>query len=240
MLSQARERYEAFLQDKNPITDLLTTLEQKTGVQKRFLASGFICLIALYLLFGYGASLLCNVIGFAYPAFYSIKAIESSSKDDDTQWLTYWVVYGCFSITESFSDIFLFWFPFYYASKCIFLLWCMAPVPWNGSTILYSRVIRPFFLKHQAAMDSVAIESSSKDDDTQWLTYWVVYGCFSITESFSDIFLFWFPFYYASKCIFLLWCMAPVPWNGSTILYSRVIRPFFLKHQAAMDSVKDK
>jgi len=40
MLSQARERYEAFLQDKNPITDLLTTLEQKTGVQKCFLASG--------------------------------------------------------------------------------------------------------------------------------------------------------------------------------------------------------
>lgn len=48
---------------------------------------------------------------------FSIKAIESSVKEDDTQWLTYWVVYGLFSIVEAFSDIFLFWFPFYYASK---------------------------------------------------------------------------------------------------------------------------
>lgn len=47
----------------------------------------------------------------------SIKAIESSSKEDDTTWLTYWVVYGLFSIAESFSDIFLYWFPCYYLGK---------------------------------------------------------------------------------------------------------------------------
>ena len=52
----------------------------------------------------------------------SIKAIESSSKEDDTTWLTYWVVYGVFSVAEFFSDIFLYWFPFYYAGKVTALL----------------------------------------------------------------------------------------------------------------------
>lgn len=51
------------------------------------------------------------------PSCHSIKAIESSSKEDDTTWLTYWVVYGVFSVAEFFSDTFLYWFPFYYAGK---------------------------------------------------------------------------------------------------------------------------
>ena len=38
----------------------------------------------------------------------------------------------------------------------------MAPVSWNGSTVLYQRGIRPFFLKHQAAMDSVVSDLTGK------------------------------------------------------------------------------
>ncbi|NXU88417.1 REEP5 protein, partial [Xiphorhynchus elegans] len=91
-----------------------------------------------------------------------IKAIESPNKDDDTQWLTYWVVYGVFSIAEFFSDIFLSWFPFYYMMKCGFLLWCMAPSPSNGAEFLYHRIIRPFFLKHEAKLDSVVQDLKDK------------------------------------------------------------------------------
>lgn len=46
--------------------------------------------------------------------------------------------------------------------QCAFLIWCMAPVTWNGSEILYTRVIRPFFLKHQTAMDNVVSDLSAK------------------------------------------------------------------------------
>ncbi|KFP75149.1 Receptor expression-enhancing protein 5, partial [Acanthisitta chloris] len=91
-----------------------------------------------------------------------IKAIESPNKDDDTQWLTYWVVYGVFSIVEFFSDIFLSWFPFYYMLKCGFLLWCMAASPSNGAEFVYHRIIRPLFLKHGAQLDSVVKDLKDK------------------------------------------------------------------------------
>lgn len=36
-------------------------------------------------------------------------------------------------------------------------------------------------------------------DDTQWLTYWVVYAAFGIIEYFTDLILSWIPFYFLLK-----------------------------------------
>lgn len=38
--------------------------------------------------------------------------------------------------------------------QCLFLMWCMAPAPWNGSQLLYQAVIRPCFLRHHQAVDN--------------------------------------------------------------------------------------
>lgn len=150
-----KKRLKEYIYEDNMVARLLAQAEERTKVERIYFVYGFMGFIALYLLVGYGSTFLCNFIGFLYPAYASIKAIESKEKDDDTQWLTYWVVYATFSLVEFFTDIFLFWIPFYAFFKCIFLLYCMAPSHWNGSIALYRGFIRPFILSHEKEIDSV-------------------------------------------------------------------------------------
>lgn len=96
-----------------------------------------------------------------------IKAIESSRKEDDTQWLTYWVVFAAFSVVEFFSDIIFGWFPFYWLAKIVFLVWCFVPIKNNGSMVIYARIVRPFFLRNTSKVDKVLSQASNliKSDD---------------------------------------------------------------------------
>lgn len=74
---------------------------------------GLVVFLVFYLLIGYGTLLLSNLIGFLYPAYASIKAVESSGKEDDTKWLTYWVVFSFITLIEFPAEIILQWIPFY-------------------------------------------------------------------------------------------------------------------------------
>lgn len=132
---------------------MLVKLEGVTKIKRIYLAYGALSFLALYLVFGYAAQLVCNLIGFAWPAYQSLKALESSSKDDDTKWLTYWVTFASFSILEFFADILLNWFPPYFLVKLIFLIWCSLPIERNGSAIVYNALLRPVFLRNQDKID---------------------------------------------------------------------------------------
>ena len=84
-----------------------------------------------------------RLFGFAYPAYKSFKAIESTEKDDDTQWLIYWMVFAVFSLLEDtiLKSITPF-APFFFVWKIIFLLWCYLPQT-HGAEFLYTEIVSP-------------------------------------------------------------------------------------------------
>jgi len=143
-----------WLHSSGRVSDIADKIEKTTGVKRVYIAQGLMGLVAIYMIFGYFAELVCNIVGFVYPAYASIKALESVHKEDDTKWLTYWVVFALFSVFEFFSDIIFSWFPLYWLVKVVFLVWCFLPIQNNGSNYIYSRLIRPIFLRNQQNIDS--------------------------------------------------------------------------------------
>lgn len=136
-------------------------VQSRTGVKRAYILLGTAGLFALYMIFGYFAQLLCNLVGFVIPAYASMRAIESTTKDDDTKWLTYWVVFACFSVVDFFADNILRFFPFYWLAKIIFLVYCFAPTNPNGSVHIYNKIIRPVFLRHETSVNKMASEAGA-------------------------------------------------------------------------------
>ncbi|KAF9376636.1 ER membrane protein DP1/Yop1 [Podila verticillata] len=151
---QVKARYHIAQLDKElQKVPQLNQLELATGVPKTYFVLGAASFFTLMIFFNIAGQLFSNLLGFAYPAYRSFKALESPGKDDDKQWLTYWTVYGFVSIIESFTDFLLYWFPFYFFLKTVFLLWLMVP-SFNGAVTIYNRVLRPFLLQHKDEIDS--------------------------------------------------------------------------------------
>lgn len=107
---------------------MLKAFEQRTQVPKAYLVIGSVVLLLLLHTFNSFAAPVSNLLGWGLPAYLSLKALETPGPQDDIQWLTYWVIFGTFTFVESFaSRVLLYYLPWYYAFKTLFILWLQLP-----------------------------------------------------------------------------------------------------------------
>ena len=66
----------------------LNNLEKSAGVPKTYAVVGLAALYFFLIIFNLGGQLLTNFAGFVLPGYYSLNALFTDNKDDDTQWLT--------------------------------------------------------------------------------------------------------------------------------------------------------
>ncbi|KAF4976605.1 hypothetical protein FZEAL_6752 [Fusarium zealandicum] len=120
---------------------IFNNVEKTSGVPKAYAAIGFGALYFFLIIFNLGGQLLTNFAGFIIPGYYSLAALFSHNKEDDTQWLTYWVVFAFFTVLESLVQV-VYWFPFYYVFKFIFLLWLSLPA-FKGAELIFRSFLAP-------------------------------------------------------------------------------------------------
>jgi hypothetical protein len=87
----------------------LNRLEAQTSIPKAYAVLGVGAVFTFAIWFNIAAGFLSNFLGFALPAYFSLKALETPGHEDDIQWITYWIVFSSFSFVESFSRVLVAW-----------------------------------------------------------------------------------------------------------------------------------
>ncbi|PYH89536.1 hypothetical protein BO71DRAFT_402992 [Aspergillus ellipticus CBS 707.79] len=120
---------------------VLNNLERQSSVPKVYAILGLVGIYFFLVFFNIAGEFLVNFAGFIIPGYYSLNALFTPGKADDTQWLTYWVVYSFFIVIESAISA-PYWFPFYYIFKFALVLWMALPQT-NGAQIVFHSFIQP-------------------------------------------------------------------------------------------------
>lgn len=141
---------------------VLNNLEKQASIPKVYAFLGLIATYFAFIFFNLGGQLLTNIAGFVIPGYYSLDALFSVGKSDDTQWLTYWVVFSFLTVFESAVSA-VYWFPFYYTFKFIFVLWLALPAT-GGAQLVFRSFIQPVFARYFSGPGATAANLRSKVD----------------------------------------------------------------------------
>ncbi|CAK7896594.1 protein Yop1p [[Candida] anglica] len=128
---------------------LLGHFEKNTGLPRSYavLSATAVYMVLIFINVGGIGELLSNIAGFVVPAYYSLHALSTASTKDDTQLLTYWVVFAFLNVIEFWSKAILYWIPFYFLFKTIFLIYIAVP-QFGGAELVFQSVIKPIADTH--------------------------------------------------------------------------------------------
>ena len=151
-MSEIKEQAEGFVEKiKSRFNKEIDLISKKTGYDGKIISGVLAVCACLTFINLFGKYITC-LVGVTLPAYFSIKAIESPEFDDDKQWLTYWAIYGIFTLLDQFANFILRIFPFYFVLKILFLIWCFMPNT-MGALFIYNKVVAPYFRKYEDRID---------------------------------------------------------------------------------------
>ncbi|KAG6385948.1 hypothetical protein SASPL_154831 [Salvia splendens] len=99
---------------------------------------------------------------------------------------------------------------------------------WTLLAYLHSLAGPGVMLLYPLYASVVAIESTSKVDDEQWLAYWILYSFLTLMEMLLLPLLDWIPIWYDLKLGFVAWLVLP-QFRGAAFIYDKFVREKLIK-----------
>ena len=94
-------------------------------------------------------SILKTLIFFIIPSIMSLNSLSTWDRDRSEEWLKYWVVVAVFISLEIFTERYK--GRLLEMCKLLFIVWCILPIEYNGSEVVYTFLLHPSF----TAMDRI-------------------------------------------------------------------------------------
>ncbi|KAI6682707.1 hypothetical protein NL676_028620 [Syzygium grande] len=96
---------------------------------------------------------------------------------------------------------------------------------WTVLTHAHSLAGPVLILLYPLYASVMAIESTSKGEDEQWLAYWILYSFLTLVEMLFRSLLEWVPVWYDVKLILVAWLVLP-QFKGAAFLYKKLFVDF--------------
>ncbi|KAM3830675.1 receptor expression-enhancing protein 1-like isoform 3-T3 [Vipera latastei] len=101
------------------------------------------------------------LLGTLYPAYASYKAVRNKDVREYVRWMMYWIVFALFMATETVTDTFFSWFPFYYEIKMAFVVWLLSPYT-KGASLLYRKLVHPTLSSKEKEIDHFICQAKER------------------------------------------------------------------------------
>jgi len=145
---------------------ILNGVETQTKVPKVALVLAVVSISFSLIFFNIGGQFITDIVAWVYPAYASFKALETLGREDDVQWLTYWTIFGFVHIIEFFLGIILYWIPYWFVFKTMFVLWLALP-RYRGAEYIYHNFLRDFLKPYESTVDAIIAQLKARAVDSR-------------------------------------------------------------------------
>ncbi|KAJ3332165.1 ER membrane protein DP1/Yop1 [Gonapodya sp. JEL0774] len=140
MVEQYQKQFESFITSIDKELESYSAaqeLEKATGVKKSYFAIGGAAFVIILIFFNIAGQLLSNLVTGSLLLTY------------DPQ-----------KVAEHFSDFLLYWIPFYFFFKTIFVVWLYLPQT-RGAEVLYTKFVKPTLSPYIAKGQAFAAQAKA-------------------------------------------------------------------------------